>query len=335
MKWITLASFGLDVSAQWYLRGDGQARHVSEHVPKRYVHDRSRKVSGLREWSDFAWQSISALPMIWRSPQAGVLTFFPQLAALMALLKWLGFYRRPLVAWSFNMGRPYRGWKGQLARWVLSEVDLFVVYSKAEIEVYSQWLQLPQDRFEFLPLTSEPMDSTEQAPTPAEPYVLAMGTANRDYRSLFDAVAGTAWRVIVISGAHALRGLEVPSNVQVMSAVPIDECRRLARGATVNVIPIADVSSASGQVTLIDSMHMGCSLVVTRCIGTVDYVQDRSHALLVPAADATALRQAIGELWVNPELREKLAREAASHARRSFTNQAVRPLALALLDRFG
>jgi glycosyltransferase involved in cell wall biosynthesis len=334
MKWITLAPFGLDVSAQWYLRGDGVARHVSEHVPKRYVHDRSRKVSGLREWSDFFWQAISALPMIWRSPQAGVLTFFPQLAAVMAVLKLTGLYRRPLVAWSFNMGRPYRGWKGLLARWVLSQVDLFVVYSRAEIEVYSQWLQLPKERFEFLPLTSEPVESSELGATLAEPYVLAMGTANRDYRTLFDAVKGKDWRVIVISGEHALRGLEVPSNVQVMSAVPVDECRRLAQGATINVIPITDASSASGQVTLIDSMLMGCSLVVTRCIGTVDYVQDRSHALLVPASDARAMRRAIEELWADPELRNELAREAAAHARRSFTNQAVRPLALALLDRF-
>jgi glycosyltransferase involved in cell wall biosynthesis len=337
MKWLVLSPFAIEDGEGWLFDAKMRGRHVSQVVPRSYHHDRSRPATGGREWRDYFLHGWRAVKMAWQSPRdTGVITLFPQLAAIMALFKCLGLLgRRPLLAWCFNMGRPYGGVKGVLARAVMSQVDLFVVYSRAEIDIYSQWLGVPPARFCFVPLTGlpPPMASVVVEPDDESPYVLAMGTANRDYRTFMQAMAQVGHRAIVISGPHALEGLVIPPNVEVRSGVPQQECHRLAKRARLNVIPIADADAASGQVTLIDSMMLRLPLVVTRCAGTQDYAQDGVHALLVPPAQSEAMAQAIEQLWGAPERRSQMAQAAQAYAFEHYTPEAVKKQFAEILER--
>lgn len=337
MKWLVLASFNLELKRPWLFNHLSTGVHEAHAVPKHYAHDRSRRVSGGREWADFMRQGLLGA---WRARFGegadGVITAFPQLTAVMALLKWLRVLprRTRLVAWYFNMSHPVGGIKGQLARVVMSQVNCFVVHSRAEIDIYSQWLRLPACRFRFVPLTAgEPGAGVPpDAKIPERPYVIAMGTANRDYQTFMAALARVNVPALVICGPHALEGVQVPPLVEVRHGLTLSACHALARHARVNVIPIAQLDAASGQVTLIEAMMMGSALVVTRCIGSEDYVEHLSDAILVPPGDVQAMAEAIERLWRDDALHECLSARALARARSQCTVEAAGGNLLAILE---
>lgn len=58
--------------------------------------------------------------------------------------------------------------------------------------------------------------------------------------------------------------------------------------------------------SLLDAMYADCPIVASAVDGILDIVRDTQNGILVPAADAEALRDAILRLYQNPELRARL-----------------------------
>jgi glycosyltransferase involved in cell wall biosynthesis len=100
----------------------------------------------------------------------------------------------------------------------------------------------------------------------------------------------------------------------------------LALHSRINVIPIADIDSPSGQVTVIESMMRGVPLVATQCAGTSDYIADGVDGILVLPNDITSMMSALRTVWEDPELRRALSQGArqASLEKFSFPAAAAR-----------
>ncbi|OAS22009.1 glycosyltransferase [Methylobacterium platani] len=333
MQWILAIPFVRDEGGDWITRHvGGSARFTA--APAHYDHDRSRAVSGLSEWSDYlrhAWQAWRLVRQA-APGEAGLMTGFPQLAAAAALVKLvLGRRDVPLVAWCFNLGRTPGGWKARLARAVLGQVDVFVVHSRREIALYAAWLDLPPERFVFVPLSiqDEPRETREDE---AEPFVLAMGSANRDYRTLAAATERLGVRTVIVAGAHAVEGAHLPSNVTVLNGLDIAACHDLCGRARVNVVPLSNIAFTSGQVTVLEAMMLGKPVVATRAAGTEDYVVEGENGLLVPPADPDALAAALAALWDDPEARTRLGRGARRTIEERATFRAVAPAMAAVLE---
>lgn len=166
------------------------------------------------------------------------------------------------------------------ARRALSAVDRFVVHSRWECQVLSDWLKVPPERFQFVPLQRAPITLTETEET-EHPFLLALGTAHRDYRTLFEAIEKLQLPTVVVAGHHALKGLHPPANVTIRSGPTPDECHRLAQQARATIVPLDPTPTAAGQITVIESMRMGRPIVATQCPGTVDYLRHDETGLLV------------------------------------------------------
>jgi hypothetical protein len=260
-----------------------------------------------------------------------VITVFPHLAVVVGIRQRLGIRRKPVVAWCFNLGALYGGLKGVAARSALACVDRFVVHSRAETVRYAEWLDLPSDRFRFVPLQRRSI-AVEQSEDEQQPFVLAMGSAWRDYQALFEAVRVSKHPTVVIAARHAVDGLAVPANVEVRSSVPRAECHRLAQRARVIAVPVLNEETASGQVTLLEAMRMGRPVVATRCMGSEDYIENESTGLLVEPRDVEALRGAIERLWDDGELRQRLGRNAARFAAEHCSDEAAGNSLRGILD---
>ncbi|TGE00528.1 glycosyltransferase [Methylobacterium nonmethylotrophicum] len=333
MQWILAAPFARNDEGDWITRHvGGRARFVTAPAP--YDHDRSRAATGLRQWFDYlrhawqAWRLVRAAPR----GEAGLLTNFPQLAATAAILKLLSGRRDvPLVAWCFNLGRTPGGWKGRLARLALRQVDVFVVHSRREIALYATWLDLPAERFVFVPLSirDERRETREDA---AAPFVLAMGSANRDYRTLAAAAALLGLPTVIVAGHHVTAGLALPPTVTVRHDLTTAECHDLCGRARVTVVPLRDVTFTSGQVTVLEAMMLGKPVVATRAAGTEDYVVEGVNGLLVPPEDPAALAAAIASLWDDPAARARLGAGARRTVEESATFRAVAPAMAAVLE---
>jgi glycosyltransferase involved in cell wall biosynthesis len=333
MHWILSAPFiekpEVDSWLQPFVPG---TRHTFQTVPALYRHDRSRRETSAAQWLDYfshgaATWSASRLPC----KDTGIITVFPQLALTVGLHKRLSRRTTPLLAWTFNLGSLYGGAKKTLARFALHSVDRFIVHSRREINSYSEWLDFSPDRFCFVPLQRpvRPIVFTEDK---ASPFVLSMGSARRDYHLFFKVMADLGYPTIVVAGAQAIEGLHIPSNVTVRQHLDITQCDELAQKARINVVPIDNPTTASGQVTLIESMMYARPTVATLSIGTEDYAEDGKTALLVTAGDYDSMKFAIQSLWEDEQLRNNLGLVARKYVEDYLSDAAAGRKLTFLLD---
>jgi len=137
---------------------------------------------------------------------------------------------------------------------------------------------------------------------------------------------------VIVCGPHAVAGLHVPPNVELRTGLTQQQCHDLLSQARVHVVSVDNMTTASGQVTLLDAMMMRCPTVATACPGTVDYVDDEVDALLVHPQEHEQLKVAISRLWEDSELRARLANRASRRMESSYSDEAVGQVMGEILD---
>ena len=311
MHWKLVVPFLRTKQQVWIHSCIESPHHSFDVITADYNHDRSRAGTSAREWLDFLAQALRAWyqAALSRQKPVGFITAFPQTTACVGLIKRLVFSRAPIIAWCFNLGQRFEGLRGRMAAFAFSGVDLFVVYSRREIDIYGEMFAIPRERFVFIPFTEELVEPqfTEDLD---HPFILSMGSANRDYRTLLAAVAELGLPTTIIAGAHATAGLEIPPNVTIKSGLSLAECLELCQRARLNVVPLDTDEVASGQVTVRHVMGFGKPVIATQSIGTEDYIDSGSNGILVPPRDPAALAHAITQLWDDPARRATMGQAA-------------------------
>ena len=314
MHWYFLNAVTKDAAAQWLFPFAARAGRNFHVVPAPYDINTligAKTTNAL--WRQYFAHSIQAWRMAAAGPKPyGFITTFPQLAMTTALQKRLRLSRAPIVAWNFNLGALYGGLKGFCARHVANGgIDAHIVHSLAEIDRYARWLRVPRDHFDFVPLQhpTEPvlLEEDEQAP-----FLLAMGSARRDYGLLCRVVGELGIPTTIVAAAHAVEGIAVPPNVTVVRGLTQDQCDELTQRARLCVVPVLNNETASGQVTLITAMMDGRATIGTRCIGSEDYVEDRVDGWLIAPQSEDDMRNAIITLWGDASRRRAMG-AAARH----------------------
>ena len=284
---------------------------------RRSWHNRAVRATPLAGWWRYWRQAGTAL-----ENGDGVVTLFPQLALMTAIRRCLSRTNVPIVAWYFNVGVFPTGLKARVSRLALRRLDRIVVPSTAEVKIVRDWLGLSEDVVQFVPLQSAPkpvLDKEDEQ----NPFIAAIGSANRDFPTLLKAAALTGLPMTVVAAPRLMRELEIPPNVTWLSGLSLEECRRIAQRARFSVVPLVQTEAASGQVTLTDAMRMGRPVIATRSAGTVDYIEDGRTGLLVPACDAEALAQAMLRLWKDGAERTRLAAAANAFADDKLSDEAA------------
>ena len=329
MRWQVITPFLRTTNQQWMT--DDIPNHQFNVIPARYQHDRFRRKASTRDWLDFHIQSLQALAQSRRTD--GFLTSFPPLATTTATLKRLSRAQGPLVAWTFNMGNLYGGLRHFLAAKALTAVDYFAVHSRREVLAYSQWLKIPPERFHYVPMGRELIVPWLEEDF-ERPFIVAMGTANRDWSTLLPALAALDYPAIIVTQKEKLAGLNIPPKVTIQSSLSLQQCHELSQRARINVVPVDNPDTASGQVTLVDAMMFGRATIATHCMGSEDYMSDGETGLLVPPKDVGALCTALEQLWNDPPLRERIGKSALCYAQNHLSKTAETTKLQEVLDSF-
>jgi len=284
------------------------------------------------EWLSYFGYAIGAFR---RGPDA-IVTNFPQLA--FAACFWKLYLRKQtkIICWSMNIG-PHtitRQLKGKIAGWLLRTADAFVVHSTYEINTYSKWLQIEPTKFRFVPI-QRGIPSTHSQSESKEPYIVSMGSAGRDYYSLISAARRTPYHYIIIAKDDALQGIELSGNIEIRNGLSMQDCWNILSNARISIVPLSNMITASGQVTIVASLSYAIPVIATSCVGTTDYLTNEVNGILVPPNDVVALSEAIERVWSNKILRDKLSRQGYATWQKRFSDPvAGRALVEILKDIF-
>lgn len=327
MKWAIAAPF-IDKtcvnSANWLEKfvpgNDHQFITIPREKPLPKWHDRKSKLTSLDEWFVYWQHAADAL----NSDADGVITVFPQLASTVGMQNLMRSNKKPVIAWLFNVGTCSSGIRRQLAKASLQYIDRFVVHTRREIEIYSEWLELPKERFQFFPYQAPDFEILYPEET-VNPFIASLGTAHRDFPTLFKAVKQLNLPTVVATGTNALDGIEVPHQVQTPFGISKSECIKLAQQSRLNIIPLQPKENvtAAGQVTIVEAMQMGRPLIVTNCYGADDYIIHGETGWLVEPNSVESMTEAIERLWNDQELCRYLGENAFAYAQKHFSDAAA------------
>jgi glycosyltransferase involved in cell wall biosynthesis len=251
-----------------------------------------------------------------RHPTIGMARQDPGWGTLLLLRAVLG-RRRKLVVFQHILHprrHPLRRLLRAYDRWAIRRTLLRGhALSRADQENLPRHYGLSPERFVYVPWPLA-MDPPEQLPPPAsEPLVLSAGRAYCDWPTLFAAARGANWPLTVVSDRkdrRRVRRLNEGVNATLLSEIPREDFYALVRRATVSVAAMAEVNTSQGHIRVMDAANNGVPLVVSETASVADYVEHGRTALVVPPGDPDALRAAVERLLGDPELRERLRREA-------------------------
>ena len=198
-------------------------------------------------------------------------------------------------------------------RLMSKSVRLFLVWAKREIEAYSSEFRIPKEKLRFFPYhtTCEVYDCTVEKGD----YLFSGGNWNRDYKTLVEATRDLNLRVVIATNNHLLlQGIDLPENVQVISATDYQFYDLLAKSKMV-VVPMAKgFLHSGGQQTFLNAMFWGKPVIVTDPEGANDYIEDKKTGMLLNPGEVQSLREAISYLLENPEQTQKMVEEAQRKA---------------------
>lgn len=308
MKWILATTYPRnedDPNDLWNIIQKKLPKLKLTYIAPTYDHERSRANAGWRDWIDY-WQQSGE---VWQhAKQNGcdvIITTFPQLAACIGLRKRFSGSKITVVAWTFNLGKLYSGLKAEVARFALAKIDKFIVPSTAEITTYSRFLNQPANKFGFIHYRKQLIEPWENKSIDS-PFIVSMGSANRDYETLIKAAALSNLPVIIVGPGRLTDSINIPANVVIKSNLSLKECHTLVQQAVFSVVPLRNPDIASGQITIIESMIFKTPVIATDSIGTADYITDGTNGLLARGADVNDLADKMQTLWDDSELRNKL-----------------------------
>lgn len=324
MHWTVAAPFIDNQESCWLIPFVPGNQHQFSIIPHPAAldnwHNKASSVTSYQQWLKYLSQAKEAV----HQTKGGVITVFPQLASAVGLHQQLTRKQMPIVAWLFNVGICYSGIRRWLTQASTRDISCFVVHTRRECELYSQWLGLPRERFEFVPYQSPAIEVTYEENT-INPFITAIGSAHRDFPTLFEAVRKLNVPTVVASGQRALAGLVLPPQVKAPLGIGKADCLQFAQEARVNVVPLYPDKrvTAAGQVTIVEAMRMGRAIVATRCNGAEDYIIHGETGWLVEPQSVEEMTQAIDLLWNDHELRNRLGRTAQQYASNNFSDEAA------------
>jgi glycosyltransferase involved in cell wall biosynthesis len=235
-------------------------------------------------------------------------------ALMLALMQKLarGRARVPHVLLECMWNLPEKGfgrWKRRLLlRWVAASTDRIIVYARHQIDEYASILDVPRNKFAFVPSHSTLYEATY--PATDGDYIFSGGYTNRDYPTLFEAVRGLPYRTVVCVGSRQSLGRDIPANVEVRENLSEDAFNRLmAASAFIVVFLKGGVLEAGGRQVFQNAMTMGKAVIVTDLSAT-DYITHGLTGLLVPPGNPGELRMTIVTLMYSHTITTNMGREA-------------------------
>jgi glycosyltransferase involved in cell wall biosynthesis len=235
--------------------------------------------------------SIRLLSHLRQLRNVGVIVAFGHFVYVIRLLSWLRIIRyEESFCFAFFVHSP--SWF-RIFRWLArldTEDDRYLIFSRAEIDLYAEKLGIDRDRMRFLPYGDwqttaqiEELDAAEAGGEFPADYYFAGGYSNRDYLSLIDAFRPIPHKLIVVCSSlnKELDSLPLPPNVVILRDLPSAAFESYIRHAKACILPLKHDTGASGQSVIVRHMR-NAKLTIANDIGSIrEYIEHGKSGFLV------------------------------------------------------
>jgi len=194
------------------------------------------------------------------------------------------------------------------------QFERLYVYSRGEIALHDPKLA---PKYRFIPLPGPHEFIADLEPVEGEPYVFAGGGGTRDFASLIEAVKGTDIRLKIATFTERSLGYSrpIPPNVEVHYNVPKGEFLAMMAGSLFTAIPLIEGENPHGHTTVVEAVCLHKAIITTSKASVDDYATHNQEGLVISPYDISGYRDALTELWNNPELRQKFEEHNRKKAR--------------------
>ena len=262
---------------------------------------------------------IRALKILLRWPRPDiVLSYFESGLLCLVLLKYLFFFRSPLVIVDIGIGGKSR-LRNLFLRLIIPRVAaIFTLGSEQVAHIRTHYKT--KAHVEFIPAHVDAEFYSPQNPGRDGDYILAVGDdISRDYETLLKAVAGLDVK-LVLKTRRVAENRELHPNLSVVTARLSDrQFRDLYDQAKLVVMPLHPTLTAGGVTAFLEAMAVGKPQIVSESVGLADYIRPGENCLTVPCQDAKALRETIVRLLKDDGLRNRLGESARQCAQAQFS----------------
>lgn len=203
---------------------------------------------------------------------------------------------------------------GRLARALSAETCRYILFSKADIQLFHHHFGLTDEQIRYVPYGKGPAPVVEPGATG---YCFSGGYSNRDYETLIDAFRDTSHLLVICCSRRNKLPRTLPPNVTVHRDLPRTEFLRLIAGAAVCIMPLREGTGASGQSVTLQYMQYAKPIVAVDTLAASDYL-DSSNAVLVPPRNPIAIADAVTALLADPSRAQTLGARAAQTYRDQF-----------------
>jgi glycosyltransferase involved in cell wall biosynthesis len=243
------------------------------------------------------------------------------LSAVKKLLPWV---HCPILSIDIILS-PSNGTRGRIKvllwRWILKEVDRFVLYFR-DTEALQRMFAIPPDKIHYVPFKPNTLEDLHRTRVSDGEFFLSAGRSNRDIQTLFEAfrllpypcTVLAPWEDLEEHGTNA-KQMEHPPNVSLVSddGTTASWNDWIARARAV-VLPIQPGKlSPSGIGTYLVAMALGKCVIITESAATRRILSDEV-AVLVPPSDVGALRAAITRVAEDSPFRTAVAMKGRQYA---------------------
>ena len=224
---------------------------------------------------------------------AGILCLHPRRPGHVAILMW-----------------PSKPKKALPLRLVRRGIDRIIAWAPCQRRFLEQELNFPAGGFVD---AGAPVDTRFWRPVAGtDDLICSVGQEMRDYETLVEALRPLGIRCHIAAGTgifgttsekwwrSSLSGQALPEGLTV-GRKSFAELRELYARARFAVVPLLPTDMDNGVTTIIECFSMGKAVICSETEGRPDFLEPGVNCLLVAVADADALREAISELWNDPD----------------------------------
>lgn len=244
-----------------------------------------------------------------------VISHLPRMTWWVALFGRLFAAKTKHIAFSFNFTDLPTGLTHRLMSSAFRHVDRFVVFSRAEKTLYSEYFRIDSERIDVLPWAMKTPAARPETPLVAGDYICAIGGEGRDYKTMVEACRALPDIPVVMAvRPQNIAGMVLPAHIAARTNLPSSQFWNIVKFSRFVVIPLRDQATNCGHISIVGSMLLGKPVVSTLSTGTQEYVQHDRNALVGMPGDVDGLRQNIETLWQDQALYERLAQGAFEFA---------------------